>query len=50
MNYLRISKMLMAGLMALPMVSCSDDDAPVNNKCSHHQNCIQEDSLLLTKV
>ena len=24
--------MLMAGLMALPMVSCSDNDAPVNDK------------------
>lgn len=32
MNYLRISKMLMAGLIALPMVSCSDNDAPVNDK------------------
>ena len=24
--------MLMAGLIALPMVSCSDNDAPVNDK------------------
>ena len=31
MIYQRISKMLLLGLLALPMASCSDNDTVVNN-------------------
>lgn len=63
MIYQRISKMLLLGLLVLPLASCSDDNSVVNNDklmvtlslvrltmFLRHQNGIQAASLEQTKA